>query len=153
VDDVLVTLTPFGSELNFSTIMPTEIYPNFLVDDPQATARGWDDQGRVRFAERDFGAWRSVYSAVPDLTRGLLRDIAETAGVHLYVPLDIVVDANDRYLMVHHGDGAPRQVTVSLPQSRTVEDLYGGELIGQDVSQFDLVLPPITTRVFELVPP
>ena len=149
-EDVLVTLTPFSSELNFSTIMPTEIYPNFLVDDPLAAPLGWDDQGRVRFTERDFGTWRSVYSAVPDLPRALLREIAETAGVHLYVPLDIVIDANDRYLMVHHGDAMARQITVYLPQSRTVQDLYSGELTAVDVDQFDLLLPPITTRVFEL---
>jgi hypothetical protein len=93
----LVTIEPFSSQLNFSTIMPTEIYPNFAVEDATAAPLGLDDKQRVRFAERDFGSWRSVYSAVPNLPRAILRRIAEQAGVHCYAPLDLIVDANDRY--------------------------------------------------------
>lgn len=68
-----VTLESFGPQLNFSTIMPTEIFPNIAVEDPQATALGGDDQQRVRFAEKDFGSWRSIYSAVPNLPRSIRR--------------------------------------------------------------------------------
>jgi hypothetical protein len=149
----VVTLEPFGSQLNFSTIMPTEIFPNFAVEDPAAVVLGTDDKNRVRFAEKDFGSWHSVYSAVPNLPRGLLRDVAQKAGVHLYADLDVVVDANERYLMLHNGNVRPRQVKVSLPRGATVVDLYSGETIVTGATQFDVAMPKITTRVFQLEKP
>ncbi len=145
-----VTIEPFGSQLNFSTIMPTEIFPNFVVEDAKATALGLDDQKRVRFAERDFGSWRSVYSAVPTLPRSILRRVAEQAGVHFYAPLDVIVDANERTLMLHNGNERPRQFPVQLPKPATVTDLYSGAVVATNQSQFELVLPKVTTRVFQM---
>ncbi|MBI4026687.1 MAG: hypothetical protein HY360_17015 [Verrucomicrobia bacterium] len=148
-----VTLPSFGTQLNFSTIMPTEIYPNFEVTDSKATALGKDDKGRIRFAARDFGSWRSVYSAVPDMPRAILRNIARVAGVHFYTEAGVVVDANDRCLMLHYGGKSPRSVTVTLPQPRTVTDLYENKVVATNQAEFEVAMPRIGTRVFQLDPP
>jgi len=119
---------------------------NGLVWSPAAmkalTGAEFEQEGTVI---SNMGDWKSVYMpTTDDMTPEILRDLAVTAGVHLYTERPTPVFANERYVMVHVASSGkmrirlkrPAQVrellngTFSLPQCRDfVYDFDGPETV------------------------
>ncbi len=119
---------------------PEVINPVFYVNDPKAEVLAHYPDGKAAWGVRDFGSWKSVYSAVPFLNLQALRNIAEYAGVHLYCDEDIVMMADSRMLLFDNGYGYKRTVTVKIPEAKTVRDAFSGEVISQGKKSFPLTL-------------
>ena len=64
--------------------------------------------------------------AVPYMKRQLLRNIAETAGVHMYTDIGPVTKAAGPFVMIHKGYDR-ENVQLHLPRDATAIDLYTGE--------------------------
>ncbi|MBI3922803.1 MAG: discoidin domain-containing protein, partial [Armatimonadetes bacterium] len=125
-------------EVISNQLHPTALGPVFYVDDPQATTLGTYPDGKPALAAKDFGKWKSVYSAVPYMDTALLRNIAQHAGVHLYCAPGPVVMASGSFLMIHKGYDSPDKLAVDLPAACTVVDFYAGKTWATKAKRFDL---------------
>jgi len=137
----------------------SEIGPVLWCDDPAASVLGdlvaTDDSGGVftlakrgGLAIKRMEEWTSVWAAVPGLPPGLLRGIADLAGVHIYDDDGDVVFASERLLAVHTLHGGPR--TIRLPRARRVTDALTGEVVSARAREFRVDLPARRTGLWEL---
>lgn len=147
--DHAYAVQPFGYPQT-DRLHPTAFGPVFQVNDPAATTLATYADGAAAFAVRDLGSWRSVYMALPCLDAATLRNIARLAGVHLYCERDVVLDADNRFVMVHNGYDGELELTVRLPVPRRVSDALSGELLGENADTVPLKLPECTTRILRL---
>lgn len=131
--------------------------PLFHLDDPEATTLGQVvySLGRCKpgFGIRTFNAgnpaaaWTSVYVATPNVPAPVLRGIARQAGVHLYNEEGDVLYATSSLLSAHTVAGGKR--TFKLPgKVEVVYDLFNRCVVGRNLRQFKVVLPPASTALF-----
>jgi len=128
----------------------TEASPVFYVDDAEAQKLANYPDGKTAWAARDFGDWKSIYAAVPLLNTQAFRNIAKYAGVHLYVDEDIVMGADNRFLMFTNGYDKRRTLKVRLPEIKTVKDAFTGEVLSQGQKYFSLEMDMPETRILLL---
>jgi hypothetical protein len=138
---------PTYSDNSWSRMHPGEITPVFYVDDPNADKLGFYSDGKAAMAVRDFGSWRSVYTAVPFLDTRALREIAREAGVNIYTEEDIFMTADNRFMMFTNGYQKERILTVRLPHPANVSDAVTGELLCRGSRTFKLKLAAPQTRL------
>ncbi len=136
--------------------------PLFHLDDPEAVTLGQVvySSGRCKpgMGVKTFhppasapnageASWTSVYIATPTVPAPLLRGIARYAGVHLYSEAGDVIYATPDLLTVHTVAGGMR--VFKLPQPvEAVYDLYNDCLVGANLSEFTVHLPPASTSLF-----
>jgi beta-galactosidase len=130
-----------------------KLAPLFHVDDPEARILGEVvySQGNCRpgFAVKDFAAWRSVYSAAPNLPAGVLRNIARWAGVHIYSDAGDVLYANRSLLGVHTLAGGRRMFR--LPRrAPVVHDIFERKTLARGAAEFEVVLEPRSTYLYSI---
>jgi len=82
--------------------------------------------------------WRSVWCGVPDVPATLLRNIARTAGVHIYTDSDDVLYANRFMVAVHTRQAGKR--TIHLPNKATLIDAFSGKKVAENVDKFEVEL-------------
>ena len=138
------TFTPYG----YAGI--TEVSPVFYVDDAKAQTLAQYPDGKTAWAARDFGDWKSIYTAVPLLNTQAFRNIAKFAGVHLYVDEDIVMAADNRFLMLTNGYANKRTLNVQLPEIKIVKDAFTGQIVSRDKKYFSLEMDTPETRILRL---
>ena len=142
---VLTTVNWFG----LSRFSPIEISPIFYADDPSVAAAGRYADGRIAYGAKDFGSWRSVWCGVPNFDLPALVNLARYAGVHLYAKAPVILNADNRMMMLHNGYEAERTIRVSLPHAARVSDLRTGEPVA-DGTDFDIRLGTPETRLLKL---
>ncbi len=135
-------------------VVPQAVFPNFHVSDAEALALGSDEEGRTRLAWREFDSWKVLYSAVPNAPAALLRQLATAAGVHLYCEESgVVVEANDRYLLLHWAGDRATRVNIRLPYPATVHAHYRDQPVATEGERFEVELPSHPfTEIYELTP-
>ncbi len=133
-------------------IHPLEISPRFWVEDVEATTLATYSDGKAALAVKEFPGYKSVYTGVPFLTKEVLRNIAQFAGVHLYAPLNVIVEADHNFLLLHNGFTGRKKFDVQLLNPCTVEDLFSGKIISEGKKQFVVDLPECETYFFLLSP-
>jgi hypothetical protein len=136
---------------SLEAIHPDVIQPVFYIDDPDATNLAIYPDGKSAWAVKKFDNWNSIYSAVPFINIQAVRNIAKFAGVHLYVDEDIVMGADNRFLMFANGYAKKRTLTVNLPNAATVKDAFTGEVVAKEKSQFPLTMDSPETRILRIV--
>ena len=129
----------------------SKLAPIFTVDDTAARVLGdvVYSQGNCRpgFAVKEFAAWRSVYSAAPNLPADVLRGIARYAGVHIYSNAGDVLYANRSLLGVHTLSGGKR--VFELPgRAEAVVDLFSKRTVAKAASAFEVILEPMSTGLY-----
>ncbi|MEN6497789.1 MAG: LamG-like jellyroll fold domain-containing protein [Thermoguttaceae bacterium] len=145
---------PITGEVQRSDTLPVTalLSPAFWADDPEAQVLGrLGADGRAGLVVRDFGTWRSVYSAVPGLPNGMLRGLVRYAGGHVYSNTDDPLFANDNYLMIHTATAGPKRL--ALPGRRDVLDVMTGQSVGKNLSVIEADLPAEVTRIYRLTDP
>jgi hypothetical protein len=121
-------------------------WPVCVADDAAATVLGALEGGRAGLVVKRQKEWTAVFSSAPLLPARLLRNLAASAGAHLYVDTEDVVWASKELVAVCVKDGGER--TVRLPAKATVRDLYTGELLGKNVREFRARFDDRATRLF-----
>lgn len=132
---------------------PTAFGPVFYIDDKNAVTLGAYPDGRVAVAAKDMGDWKSVYCAVPYADRDLIRGAARYAGVHFYCDSDVIMDADNRLVMIHNGFDGLKNLTINLPEKHTVHDAISNQLIGRNIDIIQTQLDECQTKVFLLKAP
>ncbi len=140
------TAPTFGDQ-EWSKIHRAEITPIFYVDDSKADKIGFYPDGKAAMAVRDFGPWRSVYTAVPFLDAKALREIAREAGVNIYTDEDIFMTADNRFMMFTNGYEKERVLTIKLPRPAKVSDAVTDEVLCRGTNSFKLKLGAPQTRL------
>ena len=131
---------------NFS---PLAFSPVFYADDPRVVPAGRSADGKVVYGHRDFGDWKSVWCGVPNFDLPALVRLARFAGVHLYAEAPVVLNADNRMMMVHNGYEGRRTIKISLPRPACVSDLPSGNRVA-DGKDFEMVLDSPETKLLRL---
>ncbi len=117
--------------------------PVFWVDDPEAQILGelscTTNEGAVftfrkpGLCMKRFKDWTSIWSGVPNLPSPLLRNIAKSAGVHIYSEGDDQVFASERVFSIHAGYDGVRKI--SFPRKTTIYDPFKKEYVARNVDK------------------
>jgi len=100
-------------------------------------------------AVRLFPEWTSIYAAVPNLPAAMLRNIARSAGAHIYSNEGDVLYATGELLGVHTVSGGRRRF--QLPRvAGEVVDLFADRIVARDKAIFEVELPPVSTALYLL---
>ena len=117
----------------YNTVAPNSaipVSPLFEIDDTSAETLGtYTQNGKVAFARKRLKKYTSIYSAVGNLTTDMYREIARSAGVHIYYEGNDPVYINNRLIGIHMQ--TDMQHTIKLPENRNcrlVELFDGGEI-------------------------
>ena len=125
------------------------ITPRFYVDDTHAETLGiltpLNKPGLVRKGQ---DGWMSIYSAAPIVPAPLLRELAKSAGCHIYDDANDVVTANASFLSIYSPHGGER--TIRLPMKSNVTDLLENKTIVRGVTEFPLTLAANQSVLFQL---
>jgi hypothetical protein len=106
-----------GAEVRFG--LGVRHGPRFAVVDPQATPLGdWDGTSRCAFAVKKAPDWTSVYIGAAPVPIGLLRNLAASAGVHLYSSRPDIIYANASYLALIANGAGQRVCHLPWPMRR-----------------------------------
>jgi hypothetical protein len=123
--------------------------PVVWADDPGAQVLGKLAGGeRAGLVVKQTNGWTSIFSAAPVLPAGLLRKLARDAGAHIYVDGDDTVYANASLLSLFADTAGTR--TIRLPKPATVEDLFSGETVAKDGTEFQVDMPSESTRLWRV---
>ncbi|HBG27889.1 MAG TPA: hypothetical protein DDX75_12440, partial [Phycisphaerales bacterium] len=144
-------MTGFGGEVQ--KMHPLAFAPVFYVEDANAVTLGIYPDDKTALAVKDMGNWKSVYCAVPYADKTLLRGVAKFAGVHFYCDLNVIMDADNRLVMIHNGFEGSKNLNITLPQKHTVYDALNGNLIGRNVNIIQTNLNECQTKLFLLKTP
>ena len=126
---------------------PISIGPVFGVDDSEAKVIGrYRHNGQPALAIKNVNGMQSIYCALPLVTRELFIDLCKQAGIHVYTPDAMAISLSNRIIAVHAPDGC--DTVVSLPQRRTILDLYSRKIISRNSNSFALKLLPRQATLF-----
>lgn len=94
-------------------------------------------------------SWNSVWCGMPVISDGMLRRIFRKAGVHVFSDAGDQVLYNGKLLVIHTDKSCEREVT--LPDDRSVTELFTGQRILVKNRQFKLKFEKNDTGAFLLV--
>lgn len=134
----------------WSKMHSSEYGPIFYIDDPKTLSLGYYPDKKTAFAVRKFKKWNSIYCAVPFLDAQAIRNIANFAGVHLYCHENVVMAADNRFLMFNNGYEKEKTIRVFMPSKRKVIDALSGEIISSGIETFELKMNAPQTKILRL---
>ena len=105
---------------------------------------------RVGFFGEGDGEWRSVaVSNHDDATVDVLREVAQKAGVLLYVDDGSPVYASERLVAVHTKEGGVKKITLPRKVAKVTE-AFSGRLVAENAQSFEYEFAAPETALFEL---
>ena len=108
------------------------------------------DKPHKPMAYRDFGSWKSFYSAVAVLPLELWRELARKAGVHFYIDNDpdCMVYVGSDLVGIHSGKGGRK--VLNFPEAHTFIDAVTGEVIARNTKTPAFEILPGETRIYRI---
>ena len=108
--------------------------------------------GTPKLDRKTRDGWTSTLVSTPCIPSNILRSEAKQAGVHIYCDQPDALYANDTLLAIHTDKkGGKRSFT--LPRPAKVVELFSGRVVSdKPVRQFTDELPPVSTRLYHLIP-
>jgi hypothetical protein len=102
------------------------VAPLFYADDPAARIAGrLAGSTRAGLVVKKMNGWTSIYSAAMQLPAALMRNIARSAGVHIWMETDDALYADNQFVGVHAATGGTK--LLCLPGVRSVFDAVSGK--------------------------
>ena len=124
-----------------------EITPTFRVQDAGVEVLGVDKLSQQPgLCRTRMDGWTSVYSAAPGVGANVLRALAKSAGVHVYLDENAVVYANASVLSVTVV--APGRRRILLPQPTDVVDAISGLRVAEQTTSFECDFRERESRLF-----
>ena len=119
--------------------------PACWADDDSAEVLGaLEHNQRPGLVRKQVHGHTAVYSSGPCLPAWLLRDLARSGGVHIYLDEDAIVYANKSLLSVTAIRAGAH--LIHLPHPATVEDLYPNTAIATATTEFTYPSPKAKRR-------
>lgn len=99
---------------------------------------------------RRMDGWTSAFLRSPEkLTPAMLKELARSAGVHLYTDAETPVYADGRFLAVHTKEGGP--MTIRLPSvCRRATELFSGKTAAENAASIEWNFQAPDSVLFEL---
>ncbi len=102
------------------------VAPRFYAEDPAAHIAGRLVGSRqAGLVVKPMDGWTSIYSAAMQLPAGLMRNIARSAGVHVWLETDDALYLDDQFAGIHAATAGVKRL--HLPDDRRVFDAISGE--------------------------
>ncbi|MHB8903090.1 MAG: hypothetical protein ACYC6Y_30380, partial [Thermoguttaceae bacterium] len=95
--------------------------------------------------------WTSIYSAAMPLPPGLMRNIARSAGVHVWIETDDALYTDGRYAGIHAAARGTK--TLHLPGQFDVTDAVSGKRLAAGVNEVSIPLQRAQTVLLRLDKP
>jgi len=131
---------------------PLVIAPRFAVDDPEARiVATMDDGGRPALAVKPQAGWTSVYSAAMELPPDLIRNIARSAGVHIWLDTPDALYTDGQWLGVHAATAGTK--TIHLPRPCKVFDARTGRELSVRDGQVQVEMAQAQTVLLRMTSP
>ena len=100
--------------------------------------------------QKDLGTWRSAYEFRPEetVTPEIMRELARSAGCHLWTTRPTPVFANSRFVALHAVGTEP--VTLALPgKVKKATELYSGRT-WENVDRIEMVPDGVSSWLWKL---
>jgi hypothetical protein len=127
----------------------TAVSPVFYADDPGARVAGrLVDSRRPGLAVKQAAGWTSIYSSAMPLAQGLMRNIARSAGVHVWLDTDDALYTDGQWAGIHAATDGVK--TLHLPGKYRVTDARRGKVLAERAEQVSVTLRPAETVLLRL---
>ncbi|MDD3926554.1 MAG: hypothetical protein PHT33_07835 [bacterium] len=146
----LPTNTRFGCERTME--------PVFWVDDPDAQILGelscTTNEDWIRtfrkpgLCVKRFKSWTSIWSGIPNLPSSLLRNMAKSAGVHIYSEGDDQVFASQKVFSIHARYDGVRKI--SFPKKTNIYDPFSKRYVARNVDKVEEFMKKGDTLIWML---
>jgi len=125
------------------------VAPVFYADDPEARIAGrLVDSQHPGLVVNRAADWTSIYSSAMPLAPGLMRSIARSAGVHVWLETDDALYTDGQYAGVHAAaDGLK---TLHLPGQFQVTDVLSGKRLATDTREVNIPMKRAETVLLRL---
>ncbi len=125
------------------------VAPVFYADDPEARIAGrLVESRRPGLVVKKAAGWTSIYSSAMPLAPGLMRNIARSAGVHVWLETDDALYTDGQYAGVHAAaDGVK---TLHLPGKFNVSDVLSGKRLATDARVVSIPMKRAETVLLRL---
>lgn len=137
--------------------------PWTYIEDNSARVIAKYDDGKcaaayVEKVGRNNSKYISVYSAVPNVSAEILRDVCKNAGVHLYSEdKSDVIETSKDYIAIHSVKGGkknialPKNITSDDKNEIKIYDVFSKKNIAVKNNQFSFEMEDNDTKLFRLV--
>jgi hypothetical protein len=107
------------------------VAPLFFADDPTAQVVGrMVDNRRPGLVVKPVDGWTSVYSGAMQLPPKLIRNLARSAGAHIWLDTDDAVYSDGQYVGIHAASAGVK--TLRLPKACKVTNALSGQPVASD---------------------
>jgi hypothetical protein len=127
--------------------------PVFYCSDPNVVslaaygnASGEKLAGKNALVAKKMDNWRSIWCGVPNIPADLLKEIARSAGVHIYSESDDYLVANRYMVSLHAKEGGEK--TIYLPRKMKVTDVFSGKIIAANADKFKVRMEKAETGIW-----
>jgi len=127
------------------------VSPIFYADDPDARVAGrLVDGNRPGLVVKKMDGWTSIYSGAMQLPPALMRAIARSGGVHIWIETDDALYTDGQFAGVHAAtDGEKR---LNLPTACKVGDAISGRPVAVNGQTVTLNMKRAETILLRLEP-
>ena len=127
------------------------VAPIFYADDPDARVAGRiAGSTRPGLVVKSMDGWTSVYCGAMHITQGLMRNLARSAGVHIWIDTDDALYADNRFVGLHAAKAGIK--TIHLPADYRVVDALAQKPVATKGRTLRLELQSAETRLLQLLP-
>jgi hypothetical protein len=130
-----------------------KVGPVFYCSDPDIVslavygdASGEKLAGKNALVAKKMDNWRSIWCGVPNIPADLLKEIARSAGVHIYSESDDYLVANRYMVSLHAKEGGEK--TIYLPRRMKVTDVFSGKIISANADKFKVHMEKAETGLW-----
>ena len=140
----LSTQTPVG-------VTTLTVAPIFYANDPAARLAGrLVGGGQAGLVVKKMNGWTSIYSAAMQLPAGLMRNIARSAGVHIWLETDDALYTDRQFVGIHAATAGTK--LLHLPEDCPVVDAISGKPLAVERRTLQLPMQRAETRLLRCVP-
>jgi len=146
--DLLARDLKRGSPLGAANL---KVWPQFYADDPEARVAGrLVDNARPGLVIKRLDGWTSVYSAAMQLPPALLRNLARSAGAHIWLDTEDALYTDGQIVGLHAATEGRK--TLRLPGRFRVCNAATGEPVPSDGRTVSVSLKRAQTVLLRLEP-
>ncbi|MCL4193542.1 MAG: hypothetical protein KJZ87_17530, partial [Thermoguttaceae bacterium] len=144
--DPLAQGLPGGQSLGDPRLV---VSPVFYADDAEARIAAWlTESRRPGLVVKKAAGWTSIYSSAMPLAPGLMRNIARSAGVHVWLESDDALYTDGQFAGIHAAAGGAK--TLHLPGDYDVFEAVSGKRLATCVREVSVPMKRAETVVLRL---
>ena len=124
------------------------VQPRFAVNDPEAIPLGtYQADGATAVAAKG----KVIFYGGAELSRDFLREVARSAGAHIYCETDDNFFAGNGFICIHANQAGTK--VIRLPETtESAVDIYTGKILGRDTDTLVFPMDGFDTKVIMLGP-